>query len=86
MPNVDLKINLIGINHIIFSVGLFAIIIISPESIIHIIKASETAEERAHERIESGTIQNGFSPVRPEQCKQVTKQSEKIAINYHHKV
>jgi hypothetical protein len=57
-----------------------------PESIIHIIEASETAEERAHERIESGTIQNGFSPVRPEQCKQVTKQSEKIAINYHHKV
>jgi protein-disulfide isomerase len=51
------------------------------ESIIHIVKAAETAEERAHERVESGTIQNGFSPVRPEQGKQVSKQSEKIAIN-----
>lgn len=51
------------------------------ETIIHIVKAAETAEERAHERVESGTIQNGFSPVRPEQGKQVAKQSEKIAIN-----
>ena len=47
------------------------------ETIIHIAKAAE----RAHERVESGTIQNGFSPVHPEQGKQVTKQSEKIAIN-----
>jgi len=52
------------------------------ETIIHIAKAAETAEERAHEGVENNTFQNGFSPVSPEQSKLVTKQSEKqVTIN-----
>jgi protein-disulfide isomerase len=52
------------------------------ETIVHVAKAAETAEERAHEGVESGNLQNGFSPVNPEHSKQVTKQSEKeVAIN-----
>jgi protein-disulfide isomerase len=53
-----------------------------PLAIIHVAKAVETAEERAHEGAESGNIQNGFSPASPKESNQVTKQPEKeITIN-----
>ncbi len=37
------------------------------ESIIHVAKAAETAEERAHEENGTGNVQNGFSPASPEE-------------------
>src|SRR5689334_9245245 len=48
---------------------------------VQVAKAAETAEERAHEADGNSNMQNGFSPVSPEETKQVIKQSQKEASN-----
>ncbi|HEY7569921.1 MAG TPA: DsbA family protein [Nitrososphaeraceae archaeon] len=52
------------------------------DTIIHVAKAAETAEERANEAVENSNVQNGFSPISPEESKQIVKQPEKeVATN-----
>jgi protein-disulfide isomerase len=63
----------------IISLALAYVLSSYPLETIHIVKAAETAEERAHEQ--SSNVQNGFSPVNPEVSKQVTNQSKRVTIN-----
>jgi protein-disulfide isomerase len=52
------------------------------DKIIPVAKAAETAEERAHEGADNSNVQNSFSPITPEESKQIIKQPEKeITIN-----